>query len=503
MNKILLFALFLLLTTHSQAQQQLFKIKYGLSVSQEMKDLLQKADSTSELSDEQMALAFALAFAGDGDPVIEATFNRDFIRVQNTKLTESVEISDIKKQQSYLLYPSYKSYAEKDFFADKVVLTGATDDELSAAATADFPITYDDKSTKVIQGMICHKATIEIGVPEGVDMGGFDPKVDIWYSKDLPPLFWGEYSYLRKLPGAALNISTNGIGIEAMSVSKQPYDATLFTIPADYEKQEAVDPLLQAWSDSLVNLYDDSEGDTLYLNESLFVFQDTISKLYGVRDLDGKEVIPANYTSMTPTEGDILIVSDSDVKYGALDFAGNTIIPIQFESLTWTAEGPIAYSENFLYGYLQRDGSPLIPAQYQYAAPFTGAYATVMKDSKTGIINLQNEVVAPFVYETIVQIVDDFFVASTDVKFSLHQLGQQAPVLSDYDYLELGTENKMVVAAKDEKYGFVDRSGKVLIPFTYQFASSFSNGIAYVINDKGENAYINEKGEEVQLEETE
>ncbi|OAB44378.1 WG repeat-containing protein [Paenibacillus glacialis] len=44
------------------------------------------------------------------------------------------------------------------------------------------------------------------------------------------------------------------------------------------------------------------------------------------------------------------------------------------------------------------------------------------------------------------------------------------------------------------KWGFVDRFGKVVIPFKYDNADSFSEGLAIVYNGQGKIGFINKKG---------
>lgn len=45
------------------------------------------------------------------------------------------------------------------------------------------------------------------------------------------------------------------------------------------------------------------------------------------------------------------------------------------------------------------------------------------------------------------------------------------------------------------KYGYKDHTGKVVIPFKFHFAHSFSDGMAIVVNEAGRVGYINTKGE--------
>lgn len=55
--------------------------------------------------------------------------------------------------------------------------------------------------------------------------------------------------------------------------------------------------------------------------------------------------------------------------------------------------------------------------------------------------------------------------------------------------------NALKARYKDDAYGFVDANDKLVIPYQYDFACDFSDGMALVINDRGLVGYINTKGE--------
>jgi GLPGLI family protein len=63
--------------------------------------------------------------------------------------------------------------------------------------------------------------------------------IHIWYTEDLPQAYWGEYAYLKNIPGAALEISTSGIGIQAYRI-KPDGDVNLFKIPSDFSEIKAL-----------------------------------------------------------------------------------------------------------------------------------------------------------------------------------------------------------------------------------------------------------------------
>ena len=55
--------------------------------------------------------------------------------------------------------------------------------------------------------------------------------------------------------------------------------------------------------------------------------------------------------------------------------------------------------------------------------------------------------------------------------------------------------NALHARYKDGRYGFVDSEGKLVIPYQYDFALDFSDGMALVCDENGWIGYINTKGE--------
>ena len=50
-----------------------------------------------------------------------------------------------------------------------------------------------------------------------------------------------------------------------------------------------------------------------------------------------------------------------------------------------------------------------------------------------------------------------------------------------------------------EKFGYMNHQGEIVIPIQYRHAYAFHNGVAKVISEQGETGYINHKGEYVLL----
>ena len=67
-------------------------------------------------------------------------------------------------------------------------------------------------------------------------------------------------------------------------------------------------------------------------------------------------------------------------------------------------------------------------------------------------------------------------------------------VKPQYDQIYASDENgDLIHVMKDDKYGYIDKNGKVIIDFVYDYATSFSKGMAYV-EKNGVFSYIDKNG---------
>ena len=118
---------------------------------------------------------------------------------------------------------------------------------------------------------------------------------------------------------------------------------------------------------------------------------------YGTIDKTGKTIAKARYDLIMPYSEGLAVVS-LDQLYGAIDLKGKLVVPIEFDRLDYFSEGLAVYNVlrdpsdyEGTYGYIGKDGSNVINAQWSNAKPFAEGLAAVRSDdgdaSKWGIIN--------------------------------------------------------------------------------------------------------------------
>lgn len=185
--------------------------------------------------EDSMGLAFIQSMTeskkGGFPLVIYTTGNRMRIE-QNGALSAYVQVSNKADSLSYVLYDEEKRAEQMPIASPKIYSSDIENDSFVIVSSDDFELTFVNE-TKTIAGITCNRANFEH--PTKPELG----ILSIWYCKEIPPVYWGEYNYLERLPGAALAIETEtkGIiaGIRATKVEQATISEGIFIPPADYK----------------------------------------------------------------------------------------------------------------------------------------------------------------------------------------------------------------------------------------------------------------------------
>lgn len=154
-----------------------------------------------------------------------------------------------------------------------------------------------------------------------------------------------------------------------------------------------------------------------------------------------------------------------DGKWGYMDKVGKIVIPPSYSSARDFHEGLAAVSKDGRYGYIDKDGNVILQFRYLEALDFIDGYANVTEGEDS----------------TYSSIIDKMGI----------------PIPCKINSGEVLSEGLIRVLSYDtEKYGYFDTQGQKVIPFIFNFASDFKEGVAKVArNDKF--GFIDKKGKVV------
>jgi hypothetical protein len=156
--------------------------------------------------------------------------------------------------------------------------------------------------------------------------------------------------------------------------------------------------------------------------------------------------------------------------YGLYDLNGKQVLPHDFESIDGFYNGRAIVKKNGKYGVIDETGKELFYTDYNRIDRFTNGYALVYtspKDGeiKIGVINKNGRVVVPAIYQWFENV---------------------------YNF-----NDGLVAMAQNRKYGFLDTNGRIVVQFKYDKVESFRNGIAKFWLGWQNVGYINSTGKEI------
>ena len=156
---------------------------------------------------------------------------------------------------------------------------------------------------------------------------------------------------------------------------------------------------------------------------------------------------------------------------GAIDWEGNTVIPVVYLYVDFFSEGLAAVrDEKNDMGYVNRKGEPVIPTQFQTTRAFSDGLAVVEKKDDT------------YAY--------------------IDKTGKIVIDASKYRYVDSFSEGMArvwKVEGNTRRCGFIDKTGKEVIPCQYRWAGYFRNGVTYASDAEGKNWLIDQTGKKLKL----
>lgn len=203
-----------------------------------------------------------------------------------------------------------------------------------------------------------------------------------------------------------------------------------------------------------------------------------------------KKQAPAVYT------GDVLAIAGvktgNSMKVGFIDPQGQWVIEPKYEQAEPFSQGMAAVKENGKWGYISPAGAYVIEPQFDRAFSFRNNRAPVYESSQSKVkeyfINPKGEKV--FEIQTgengwYGDFVEDRLLVCKEGKYGfLDPEGNEAvPFIYDeaYDF-----NQGLALVYKDEKYGCVDKNGKEIVPVTYEAVLPINEDriIAYTMSEK-------------------
>ena len=239
---------------------------------------------------------------------------------------------------------------------------------------------------------------------------------------------------------------------------------------------------------------------------------------WGAVDKNGKTVIPFEYEALYLNEEGLMGFKKSG-KMGFIDTNNNVIIENKYEDVRNFSEGFAGVKINGKWGFIDKTGKEVISPKYDDIGRFSENKAAVVLNKKCGFIDKTGKEIVPLVYDSVGNFKDNraFVMKERNWLYIPENRKSElknASFLEGYEdekgikYCEAFLDlNEKIPSGFEEPipvnaYGYIDETGKEVIPCIYSHATQFENGIAGVgINAGGlaGSIFIDKSGKEVKL----
>ena len=436
-------------------------------------------------------------------------------------ITKIVKNSGKKVEvKTYTYYTSYENGKFGVINNEGDTVIEPTYDEMIAipnSSKAIFVCTYDvDDLSGTYKTKVVNDKNEEIlsGYDEISALDNFDSKQNIWYEDNVLRVKKdGKYGLInfegtQILPCEYDEISALN-GVKSNYIVKKGNNVGLVN-----EKGQII---IKAEYKDILTM---KEG---YKNEYIIVSQDD---KYGVISTSGNILIEPSYDSVKYLGNSNLFAVKQEEKWKLIDTQDSkVIIDGEYKDIVEAkSESIVVVNEDNKYGVVTKENEKKIEPQYDDLKYAFSIYYIAKKDDKYGIIDTENKVIIDFEYIDMTYVENGDFIkadkSDTETIIFDSNLGQKlSGILSEinteigyikmytnneYKYYnfkfeekkssDLLTKNTLFLSKKNDKYGFVDKSGNVVVDYIYDDGTEQNSKGFSAIKKDGVWGSINKSG---------
>ena len=217
--------------------------------------------------------------------------------------------------------------------------------------------------------------------------------------------------------------------------------------------------------------------------QTLYPFRNSETKLFGFKDAKDNIVIEAVYQKAASFTDGLSCVKKNG-KYGFINKQGTVVVPIKYYAAVPFSGGmaEVSTKEN-KWGYINKAGVEIVKPVYLLTHPFSEGYAAVNSKGKWGFIDTTGKLVVPLKYQLADEFHEGLVCVALNNKWGVIDSRDVQRTGFFYDAVLSFSEGRLA-ARKGDLWGFIDRSGLNLIrpadkpkeettDFDYLFSDAF------------------------------
>lgn len=228
---------------------------------------------------------------------------------------------------------------------------------------------------------------------------------------------------------------------------------------------------------------------------------------YGLINLDGKEILAADYEGITAINGiKNSLKTKKDGKFGIVNDEGKVIVENNYSDVTNLGNddkaGFIVKNEEGKSGIVSYSGSKLLDTKYDGIEKTYGNDMYVIKEGETQkLIDKDGKEILTEGFDKISSILknkDNGVIFEKDKKYGVMKLTGEVTINPEYELLEEAKDGTFV-AKKEGKYGVIDLSNAEKVEFKYLLVTYNPKADMYIAEDAEANSNLINSDFEVKL----
>lgn len=218
-----------------------------------------------------------------------------------------------------------------------------------------------------------------------------------------------------------------------------------------------------------------------------------LKNLHGYIDEDGNEIVPRRYHEVREPSEDMIAVR-SYTRWGFYNIRGELVIPFDYTHAFSFSEGLAGVRQKGKYGFIDKSGRVVIPFRYSYVGCFSEGMAKVSINDKWGYINRNGEVMIPIQSKKISSDFHEGLAWGWGPQGGVGFFDKHGNVVIPYEYERACSFcNGLAAVRKDNLWGMINKENEVIVPFEYMSIGSPKCGRILVEKD-GKYVYLDEQG---------
>ncbi len=219
-------------------------------------------------------------------------------------------------------------------------------------------------------------------------------------------------------------------------------------------------------------------------HEGLAYFE--IGDQYGFINKNGEQVFLLNCDSVSSFNEGLAYFSING-KYGYIDETGTVVINPIYDDAGYFEYGAAKVRINDKVGVINKSGQEVVPINYDDVYTDDGFSISKLND-KYGCINGEGKIILPTKYT-------DVFMDHGVINFSLDEKWNIANengeiIKTKYNNTDKVPNSDLSIVEHNDKYGLVDSTGKVIVPFKYD-GIDYLDFMYYANNQEDTYAFVN------------